>query len=140
MQETQETWVQSLGQEDTWITSWEIDGETVETVSDFIFLGSKITSDGDCSLRSTMRNWFLSVKWIATGGLITEGDHTDFRQHLSTFYTLGFSPLGLRAQGLMKLRCSPSQKMEPSTQPHASFCQPRLSAPLTEAPCVTRVL
>ena len=31
------------------ITSWEIDGETVETVSDFIFLGSKITIDGDCS-------------------------------------------------------------------------------------------
>ena len=31
------------------ITSWEIDGETVETVSDFIFWGSKITSDGDCS-------------------------------------------------------------------------------------------
>ena len=31
------------------ITSWEIDGETVETVSDFIFWGSKITADGDCS-------------------------------------------------------------------------------------------
>ena len=31
------------------ITSWEIDGETVETLSDFIFLGSKITADGDCS-------------------------------------------------------------------------------------------
>ena len=31
------------------ITSWEIDGETVETVSDFIFLYSKITADGDCS-------------------------------------------------------------------------------------------
>ena len=31
------------------ITSWDIDGETVETVSDFIFLGSKITTDGDCS-------------------------------------------------------------------------------------------
>ena len=31
------------------ITSWEIDGETVETVSDFIFLGSKITADDDCS-------------------------------------------------------------------------------------------
>ena len=31
------------------ITSWEIDGETVETVSDFIVLGSKITADGDCS-------------------------------------------------------------------------------------------
>ena len=34
------------------ITSWEIDGETVETVSDFIFLGSKITADGDCSHES----------------------------------------------------------------------------------------
>ena len=33
------------------ITSWEIDGETVETVSDFIFWGSKITADGDCSLK-----------------------------------------------------------------------------------------
>ena len=33
------------------ITSWEIDGETVETVSDFIFGGSKITADGDCSLK-----------------------------------------------------------------------------------------
>ena len=32
------------------ITSWEIDGETVETVSDFIFLSSKITTDGDCHL------------------------------------------------------------------------------------------
>ena len=31
------------------ITSWEIDGETVETVSDFIFLGSQVTADGDCS-------------------------------------------------------------------------------------------
>ena len=32
------------------ITSWEIDGETVETVAELIFLGSKITEDGDCSL------------------------------------------------------------------------------------------
>ena len=31
------------------ITSWQVDGETVETVSDFIFWGSKITADGDCS-------------------------------------------------------------------------------------------
>ena len=33
------------------ITSWKIDGETVETVSDFIFLGSKITADGDCAMK-----------------------------------------------------------------------------------------
>ena len=31
------------------ITSWQVDGQTVETVADFIFLGSKITADGDCS-------------------------------------------------------------------------------------------
>ena len=37
------------------ITSWEIDGSTVETVSDFIFLGSKITADGDCSHEIKMR-------------------------------------------------------------------------------------
>ena len=37
------------------ITSWQIDGETVETVSDFIFLGSKITADGDCSHESKRR-------------------------------------------------------------------------------------
>ena len=33
------------------IISWEIDGETVETVSDFIFLGSKVTADGDCTMK-----------------------------------------------------------------------------------------
>ena len=40
-------------------TSWEIDGETVETVSDFIFLGSKITADGDCShgIKKTLTPW-----------------------------------------------------------------------------------
>ena len=43
------------------ITSWEIDGETVETVSDFIFLGSKITTDGDCS-HEIKRHLFLGRK------------------------------------------------------------------------------
>ena len=43
------------------ITSWEIDGETVETVSDFISLGSKITADGDCS-HEIKRHLFLGRK------------------------------------------------------------------------------
>ena len=43
------------------ITSWEIDGETVETVSDFIPLGSKITADGDYS-HETKRRWLLGRK------------------------------------------------------------------------------
>ena len=40
------------------ITSWQIDGETVETVADFIFLGSKITADGDCSHEIKRRLFF----------------------------------------------------------------------------------
>ena len=43
------------------ITSWEIDGETVETVADFVFLGSKITADGDCS-HEIKRRLFLKRK------------------------------------------------------------------------------
>ena len=47
------------------ITSWEIDGETVETMSDFIFLGSKTTADGDCS-HEIKRHLLLGRKVIPT--------------------------------------------------------------------------
>ena len=47
------------------ITSWEIDGETVETVSDFIFLGSKVTADGDCS-HEIKRRLLLGRKVMTT--------------------------------------------------------------------------
>ena len=47
------------------ITSWEIDGETVETVSDFIFWGSKITVDGDCS-HETKRRLLFGRKAMTT--------------------------------------------------------------------------
>ena len=43
------------------ITSWQIDGETMETVTDFIFLGSKITADGECSHEIKRR--FLLGRW-----------------------------------------------------------------------------
>ena len=45
------------------ITSWEIDGETVQTVADFIFMGSKITADGDCS-HEIKRHFLLGKKVI----------------------------------------------------------------------------
>ena len=51
------------------ITSWQIDGETVETVSDFIFLGSKITADGDCS-HEIKRLLLLSRKVMTNQGSI----------------------------------------------------------------------
>ena len=46
------------------ITSWQIDGETLETVTDFIFLGSKITADGDCS--QEIQRHFLLVRKAMT--------------------------------------------------------------------------
>ena len=46
------------------ITSWQIDGETVETVADFIFLGSKITADGDCSRE--IKRWLLFGRKVMT--------------------------------------------------------------------------
>ena len=51
------------------ITSWQIDGETVETVADFIFLGSKITADGDCS-HEIKRHLLLGLKVITNLGSI----------------------------------------------------------------------
>ena len=46
------------------ITSWQIDGETVETVADFIFLGSKITAAGDCS--HEIKRWLLLGRRVMT--------------------------------------------------------------------------
>ena len=45
------------------ITSWNIDGETMETVTDFLFLGSKITADGDCSheIKNMLAPWRKSL-------------------------------------------------------------------------------
>ena len=58
------------------ITSWQIDGETVETVTDFIFLGSKITADGDCS-HEIKRCLFLGRKAMTTlDGILKSRDIT----------------------------------------------------------------
>ena len=56
------------------ITSWEIDGETVETVSDFIFLGSKITADGDCS-HEIKRRLLLGRKVMTNLDSISKSRH-----------------------------------------------------------------
>ena len=67
------------------ITSWEIDGETMEAVRDFIFLGSKITADGDCSHEiKTLAPWKKSygqprlhikkqIYYFANKGLSSQG-------------------------------------------------------------------
>ena len=56
------------------ITSWEIDGETVETVGDFIFLDSKTTADGDCS-HEIKRHLFLGRKAMINLDSILKSKH-----------------------------------------------------------------
>ena len=62
------------------ITSWEIDGETVETVSDFIFLGSKITADGDCS-HEIKRRLLLGRKIMTNLGSILKSRGSQNQVH-----------------------------------------------------------
>ena len=57
-------------------TSWEIDGETVEIVSDFIFLGSKITADGDCSHKIKRRLLFGSKVMTNLDSILKSRDIT----------------------------------------------------------------
>ena len=57
------------------ITSWEIDGKTVETVADFIFLGSKITADGDCS-HEIKRHLLLGRKVMNLDSILKSRDIT----------------------------------------------------------------
>ena len=71
------------------IISWEIEGETVETVSDFIFLGSKITTDGDCS-HEIKRRFLLGRKVVTNlDGILKSRDITANKGPSSEGY--GFS-------------------------------------------------
>ena len=70
------------------ITSWEIDGETVETVSDFIFLDSKITADGDCT-HEIKRRFLLGRKVMTNLDSIFKSRDIDDKGPYSQGY--GFS-------------------------------------------------
>ena len=64
------------------ITSWEIDGEAMETVSDFVFLGSKITADGDCS-HEIKRRLLLGRKFMTNLDSILKSRETFLCQQRS---------------------------------------------------------
>ena len=72
------------------ITSWEIDGETVETVSDFIFWGSKITVDGDCS-HEIKRHLLLGRKVMTNLGSILKSKRHYFANKGPSSQGYGFS-------------------------------------------------
>ena len=72
------------------ITSWEIDGETVETVADFIFLGSKITADGDCS-HEIKRHLLLGRKVMTNLDSILKKQRHYFAYKVPSSQSYGFS-------------------------------------------------
>ena len=72
------------------ITSWQIDGETVETVSDFIFLGSKITADGDCS-HGIKRHLLLGRTVMTNLDSILKSRNITFAKKCLSSQSYGFS-------------------------------------------------
>ena len=77
------------------ITPWQIDGETVETVSDFIFGGSKITADGDCS-HEIKRRLLLERKALTKLGKHTKKQRQYFAYKVSYSQSYGFSSSHVR--------------------------------------------
>ena len=72
------------------ITSWQIDQETMETVTDFIFLGSKITADGDCS-HEIKRHLFLGRKGMTNLDSILNSQRHYFTNNGPSRQSYGFS-------------------------------------------------
>ena len=84
------------------ITSWEIDGETVETVADFIFPGSKITADGDCSHKIKRR--LLLGRKVMTNLDIKNQRHY-FANKGPSSQAYGFSMYGCDSWTIKKAEC-----------------------------------
>ena len=72
------------------ITSWQTDGGTIETVTDFIFLGSKITADGDCS-HEIKRHLLLGRKVMTNLGSILKKQRHYFANKVPSSQSCGFS-------------------------------------------------
>ena len=79
------------------ITSWKIDGETVETVSDFIFGGSKITADGDCS-HDIKRHLLLGRKVMTTLDSVLKSRDITLSTKVLTVKTIVFSLVMYRCE------------------------------------------
>jgi len=96
------------------ITSWQIDGETVESVADFIFLGSKITADGDCSHEIKRRLLLGREVMTNLNSILKSGDitlPTKFRLVKATFFPVvmygcdSWTVRKLHIEELMLLTC-----------------------------------
>ena len=88
------------------ITSWQIDGETMETVTDFIFLGSKITADGDCS-HEIKRRLFLGRKAMTNLDSILKSRDITLPTKFHLFKAMVFSVVmyGCESWTMKKAKC-----------------------------------
>ena len=88
------------------ITSWQIDGETMETVRDFIFLGSKITADGGCR-HEIKRHLLLGRKAMTNLDSVLESKDINFADKALDSQTYGFSVVMYRSQSwtIKKAEC-----------------------------------
>ena len=80
------------------ITSWQIDGETVETVADFIFLGSKITADGDCSHE-------IKIRLLLGRKVMTNLDSMPTKVHLVKAMVFALIMYGCESWTIKKAEC-----------------------------------
>ena len=106
------------------ISSWQIDGETVETVADFIFLGSKITADGDCS-HEIKRRLLLERKAVTTLDSIlkTRDINLTIKVHLVKAMVFPVVPYGCESWTIKKAESQQIAAFEP-------WCWRRLESPL----------
>ena len=109
------------------ITSWEIDRETVETVADFIFLGSKITADGDCS--HEIKRCLLLGRKVMTKVLEFQLQHHSFQRTPRT---------ALLQDGLVGSSCSPRDSQESSPAPQFKSIN-SLALSLLHSPTLTSI-
>ena len=88
------------------ITSWQIDGETMETATDFIFLGSKITADGDCS-HKIKRCLFLGRKAMTKLGSILKNRNITFSTNVCLVKAMVFPVVkyGCESWTIKKAEC-----------------------------------
>ena len=86
------------------ITSWQIDGQTMETVTDFIFLGSKITADGDCS-HEIKRRLLLGRKVMTNLDSILKSRDITLPRKIHLVKAMFFSGWELDYKELMLLNC-----------------------------------
>ena len=95
------------------ITSWQIDGETMETVTDFLFLGSKITADGDCS-HEIKRHFLLGRKTMTNLGIILKSRDITLPTHVPLVKAMVFPVVmyGCESWTIKKAECQRTDTFE----------------------------